>query len=265
MPPASSTIASFAHSTAPAARSFVITVASWSNTCFRYGSAPHVVGTPLVASRSLTPNGMPWSGPLCLPFLMSASAARASPSADSRISVTTAFSCGPSFSSPSRHTSASFTGETWRDFTRAPSSRTGRYIRSESAMASSGAEGGIGFVSVRELGCAQPLGAAEVAVDVADDARPLLFLEAIGIARAQHFGEESRLVAGVLGRRGCGGGRRRGRGCGRGLRGGHRGQCGDGTGDELQEATAIERARRGGFGHGVPPGGPGWVTVERAE
>ena len=31
------------------------TVASWSNICSRYGAAPHVVGTPLVASRSLAP------------------------------------------------------------------------------------------------------------------------------------------------------------------------------------------------------------------
>src|SRR5882672_8684166 len=132
---------------------------------------------------------------------MALSAARASPIADSRITVTTAFSCGPSFSSRSRHTSASFTGETWRDFTRAPSSRIGRYIRSESAMASSGAEGGVGFVAVREFGRAQALGTAQVTVDVADDAGPLLLLEAIGVARAQHLGQEPRLVAAVFRRR----------------------------------------------------------------
>src|SRR5262249_32093907 len=55
MPPASSTMASFAHSTAPASRSLRTTVASWSNLWLRYGSAPHVVGTPFVASRSFTP------------------------------------------------------------------------------------------------------------------------------------------------------------------------------------------------------------------
>src|SRR5262245_8209007 len=48
MPPAISTIASLAASTAPASCSLRITVASSSNTCFRKGAAPHVVGMPRV-------------------------------------------------------------------------------------------------------------------------------------------------------------------------------------------------------------------------
>ncbi len=64
MPPASSTIASFAQSTAPAASSFRIAVASKSKQRSLKGAAPHVVGMPPdVASRSLAPYGMPWSGP----------------------------------------------------------------------------------------------------------------------------------------------------------------------------------------------------------
>src|ERR1043166_6700152 len=145
---------------------------------------------------------------------MAFSAARASFIAESRITVTTAFSCGPSFSRRSRQVSASLTGESWRDFTRAASSRTGRYRSSESAMWSSGAEGEVGFVAVRELGRTQALAAGEIAVEVTHDARPLRLGEAVRVARAQHLGEEPRLVAAVFrrlrgfGRGGCRGRRR---------------------------------------------------------
>jgi len=55
IPPATSTMLSFAASTAPAARSLVTTVASRSITRSLYGAHPQVVGTPRVASRSLAP------------------------------------------------------------------------------------------------------------------------------------------------------------------------------------------------------------------
>src|SRR5262245_23627670 len=216
MPPASSTMASFAHITAPASRSFLTTVASWSNTWLRYGSAPHVVGTPFVASRSFTPYGMPCSGPRILPFAISASAARASASALSRITVTTAFNLGPSVPSRSRHVSVSFTDVSFFAFTRAASSRTGVYSRSESAMGSSGgvadrsgAERDVGLVAVREFHPAQALTAGEIAVEVGGDAVPLRLVEAVRVARAQDLGEEPGLARAVL--RPGRGGRRRGR------------------------------------------------------
>src|SRR5256885_11103337 len=120
---------------------------------------------------------------------MSFSAAWASRSAESRITVTTALSCGPSFSNRSRQISASLTGEIWRDLTRAASSRTGRYMSSESAMSSSGAEGEVGFVAVRELGHAQAFAARQVAVEIAHDAPPPRFREAGPVKRAPPPGE----------------------------------------------------------------------------
>ena len=54
-PPAISTIASFAASTAPASLSLTITVASASMTRSFMGAAPQLVGMPRVASRSLAP------------------------------------------------------------------------------------------------------------------------------------------------------------------------------------------------------------------
>ena len=59
IPPASSTMASLAQSTAPARRSRRTTVASPWSSWSRYGCAPQVVGAPSAASRSLTPYGMP--------------------------------------------------------------------------------------------------------------------------------------------------------------------------------------------------------------
>src|SRR5262249_23225524 len=55
-PPASSTMASFAKRTAPAASSRPLTVASKSNFWAGGGAAPHVVGMPpAVAKRSFAP------------------------------------------------------------------------------------------------------------------------------------------------------------------------------------------------------------------
>src|SRR6202171_4677880 len=62
-PCASDPIDSFATSTAPASRRRSTTVASTAGTWCSYGLAPHVVLIPLVAKRSLAPQGIPWSGP----------------------------------------------------------------------------------------------------------------------------------------------------------------------------------------------------------
>ena len=51
MPPASSIMASLAQSTAPAASSRWITVASSAKRCSRNGAAPQVVGIPFTASK----------------------------------------------------------------------------------------------------------------------------------------------------------------------------------------------------------------------
>ena len=72
-PQASAPSVSLATRTAPAASSFCTTAASSSRTWSRYGSAPHVVGAPRAARRSLAPYGMPWSGPRSMPAARSAS------------------------------------------------------------------------------------------------------------------------------------------------------------------------------------------------
>ena len=78
---------SLATSTAPASCSRFTTAASAVGTRLRNGSAPYVVGMPAVSSRSLTPHGMPCSGPRYLPAAISASACFACASAESRVSV----------------------------------------------------------------------------------------------------------------------------------------------------------------------------------
>ena len=62
-PIASSPKLSFATSTAPAASSFRMTVASASGTWLVNGGAPQVVRIPRVSRRSFAPYGIPWSGP----------------------------------------------------------------------------------------------------------------------------------------------------------------------------------------------------------
>ena len=72
--------------TAPAARSFVMTWASRPSP--QAGSITRlfaVVGASFVAMMSLTPSGMPWSGPLSTPAAKSASAWRAAASAASSV------------------------------------------------------------------------------------------------------------------------------------------------------------------------------------
>src|SRR6185369_2506070 len=54
---------SLATSTAPASCRRFTTAPSSAGTRFRYGSAPYVVGTPAVSSKSLAPQGTPCSGP----------------------------------------------------------------------------------------------------------------------------------------------------------------------------------------------------------
>src|SRR5689334_1399618 len=63
-PCANAPIDSLPISTAPAWCSRSTHVASESGTRFSKGSAPQVVGIPLVSNRSFTPNGIPCSGPL---------------------------------------------------------------------------------------------------------------------------------------------------------------------------------------------------------
>src|SRR5262245_56175158 len=114
------------------------------------------------------------------------------------MTVTTALTRGPTFSSRSRQTSANRTGYSLLNFTRAASWRTGMNMRSLSAMASSGSEGEVGFVAVRELHGAQAPAGREIAVEVGHDAAPLRFAEALGVARTQHFGQVPCLAAAVL-------------------------------------------------------------------
>src|SRR6185369_1804489 len=62
-PCASAPIDNLAMSTAPALYRRSTQVASAVGTRFWNGSAPHVVGMPLVSNRSFTPKGMPCNGP----------------------------------------------------------------------------------------------------------------------------------------------------------------------------------------------------------
>src|SRR4026207_1906792 len=84
MPPASSTTASLAQRTAPAASRLLPKVASSSKRWSLSGAAPQEVGMPPdVASRSLAPYGMPWSGPRSRPAA-SSPAARPAPAPAAR-------------------------------------------------------------------------------------------------------------------------------------------------------------------------------------
>src|SRR5437868_8964597 len=109
-PPANSTIASFAASTAPLFFSFATTVASSPMIWSRYGGAPHVVGAPRAASRSFAPYGIPVSGPPCF-FAIAVSARFASSSARSGVSAATALYRGPIFPRRSSEARASSTAE----------------------------------------------------------------------------------------------------------------------------------------------------------
>src|SRR5262245_7721054 len=117
---------------------------------------------------------MPCSRPRGLPEAISRSALRASASADSRITVTTALYRGPSFSSRSRQLVANSTGDSLRARMRAASSRTGRKCVASSIMAASGVEGGVGLVAVRELGLSHPLASLQAAIQLARDRLHLL-------------------------------------------------------------------------------------------
>src|SRR6476660_9807487 len=75
-PWASAPSVSLATSTAPAASRRWTTVASSSNFCSSNPPAPHVVGYPFTASRSLAPHGSPCSGPRYFPAAISRSASR---------------------------------------------------------------------------------------------------------------------------------------------------------------------------------------------
>src|SRR5258708_2160452 len=113
-PWASAPSVSFARRIAPASSSLVTTVASKSNDWSLYRPAPHVVGHPLTASRSFAPHGMPCSGPLYLPLLISESRARACARARSSVSVMTQCNCGSYFLRRPRYISVSSDGFTLR-------------------------------------------------------------------------------------------------------------------------------------------------------
>src|SRR5688572_11939123 len=85
---------------------------------------------PLVAKRSLAPHGMPWSGPLYRPPLVSLSAWAACASARSSVNVTTQLSAGPCFFSRARYIRVSSVDETSRFRTIGASAVTGRNARS---------------------------------------------------------------------------------------------------------------------------------------
>jgi hypothetical protein len=79
-----------------------------------------VVLTPAVSNRSFNAMGMPWSGPRTRPAAISFSAARASASACSPVTVMNAFHLGFSFSMRSRHACVNATGDTFLLFSIAP-------------------------------------------------------------------------------------------------------------------------------------------------
>jgi hypothetical protein len=62
-----------------------------------------MVRTPAASTRSLRAIGMPWSGPFHRPRWISASASRASTSAESAVTLMNAFSSGLSYSMRPRH------------------------------------------------------------------------------------------------------------------------------------------------------------------
>ena len=88
-------------------------VASSSMICSRYGGAPHVVGAPFAASRSLAPYGMPVSA-FVSRRLIAVSARFASDSARSRVTVATALYRGPMRSRRSHVSVASSTADVAR-------------------------------------------------------------------------------------------------------------------------------------------------------
>src|SRR6058998_1029752 len=126
---------------------------------------------------------MPWSAPRARPAAISRSARRASSSAESRISVTTALYLGPRRSSRSRQPSVSACEVSLRARSRAPSARTGvKKVASSSMAASLRMEGEIGLVAVRELDFVQAFAGLEVAVEILGDGFDLLATQVLAIA-----------------------------------------------------------------------------------
>ena len=111
MPYANSCMFVFPSSTAPARRSFRVTVASASGTKSRKIFEPAVVRTPRVQILSLSAMGMPCSGPRQCPRSNSLSAARAAGSALSAVTLRNAFKRGLNSAMRDRHSRASSTGD----------------------------------------------------------------------------------------------------------------------------------------------------------
>src|SRR5258707_875709 len=139
---------------------------------------------------------MPWSGPRYRPLLISCSACRASASAESESSVTTALSFLPVVDSRSRQVSVRATGEICFVRTRVASSRSGRNRIEGSSMAASGPEREVGFVAVRELACSQPLATLNAVVELVDHVLHLIGIEMLSVATLNDRGERLRVFGG---------------------------------------------------------------------
>src|SRR5262245_42629597 len=144
---------------------------------------------------------MPCRRPRYLPAAISRSALRASVSAASRITVTTAWYRGPSFSRRSRQPVASSIGESLRARTRAASSRTGKKCVASSIIATSSVEGGVGLVAVRELGFAHPLASLQPTVQLPRDGLELIRGQVLPVSSPDDLGQRAS-VLGDLGRSG---------------------------------------------------------------
>src|SRR5215467_5442698 len=101
----------FPTNTAPACRKRRTISASSDGTRFSCNALADVVRTPAVSIRSLSAMGIPCSGPRHIPRTISSSAARASASADSSVTVIKALSDGFSFSMCPRHSRVISTGD----------------------------------------------------------------------------------------------------------------------------------------------------------
>src|SRR6266581_6680420 len=156
-PCASAPSVNFATSTAPALSNRFTTVASSSIIWLSNPPAPHVVRMPFVASKSLAPQGKPWSGPRYFPAAISASACLACASARSSVSVTANFSAGSYFLNRPRYISVRASDETFFARTSSPNSRalanakSSRFFGALAAAAFAALDIRMGFRSVSNL------------------------------------------------------------------------------------------------------------------
>ena len=131
---------------APCARSRATATASSAGTLSRNGTAPNVVLTPAVLTRSLTVSGRPCSRPTGSPRIRAASAARASSMARSAHSVMKQFKAGCSRCARASAAPTSSTGDTDRS----------RMRRAASTALSSHRDSFIGCAPIRRRRCRRP-------------------------------------------------------------------------------------------------------------